>query len=194
MQKLATPAFILLIIASIGILLSRDWRIVIGLFAAQYLGVLILVGVNWTFGMACVKLIIGWMAGTVIGTTQIGKKAQDKNISWPAERVFRLLASILGVLLVFSLAPKLAEWLPGGSLPVAQGGLVLIIIGLLQLGMTSRPLRVIIGLLTVLAGFEILYATVEDSLLVAGLLGGANMGLAMLGSYFISIDTPEEPV
>jgi hypothetical protein len=65
-------------------------------------------------------------------------------------------------------------------------------VGLLHLGMTTRPFRVIIGLLTVLAGFEILYAAVESSVLVAGLLAAINLGLALLGSYFLSIAAPEE--
>ena len=58
-------------------------------------------------------------------------------------------------------------------------------LGLLQIGLTSHPIRVIIGLLTIISGFEILYAVVEQSALVAGLLAGVTMGLALLGVYFL---------
>ena len=55
-------------------------------------------------------------------------------------------------------------------------------IGLLHLGMTARPQRVVMGLLTVIAGFEVLYSGLERSVLVAGLLGVVNLGLALAGS------------
>ena len=48
--------------------------------------------------------------------------------------------------------------------------------------------------MTVLAGFELLYATVEGSVLVAGLLAVINLGLALVGSYLMiaSNAEPEE--
>ncbi len=58
---------------------------------------------------------------------------------------------------------------------------------MLQLGFTSQSLNVALGLLTVLAGFEILYAAVEISALVAGLLAGVNLGIALIGAYLINL-------
>ena len=43
-----------------------------------------------------------------------------------------------------------------------------------------------IGLLTFLSGFEILYAALENSVLVAGLLAAINLGLALVGAYLAS--------
>ncbi len=194
LQALAMPAFIFLVITSLGVLISRDWRLVIAFFAAQYLGVLVLVAVSWPFGLAVIKLVVGWMAGAALGTTQIGQKRAMLGKSWPASRVFRLLTAALAVLLIYSISPGVVSWIPGLSLPVVRGGLTLMALGLLQLGMTARPFRVIIGLLNVLAGFEIMYAAVESSVLVAGLLAAINLGLALLGSYFLSTATPEELV
>ena len=194
LRALATPAFIFLVITSLGVLISRDWRLVIAFFVAQYLGVLVLVAVSWPFGLAGIKLVVGWMAGAALGTTQIGQKRAMLGKSWPASRVFRLLAAALAILLIYSISPEVVSWIPGLSLPVARGGLTLMALGLLQLGMTARPFRVIIGLFNVLAGFEIMYAAVESSVLVAGLLAAINLGLALLGSYFLSAATPEELV
>jgi hypothetical protein len=56
--------------------------------------------------------------------------------------------------------------------------------------MTSRPYQVTLGLLTLLGGFEVLYAGVESSILVAGLLALINLGLSLAGSYLILL-TPE---
>jgi hypothetical protein len=53
-------------------------------------------------------------------------------------------------------------------------------------------MRVIIGLLTIISGFEIIYAVVEFSALVAGLLAGVTMGLAFLGVYLLFQSSIEE--
>jgi hypothetical protein len=64
-------------------------------------------------------------------------------------------------------------------------GLLLVGLGVLHLGMTLQPPRVVVALLTVLAGFEILYASVENSVLVAALLSALTLLLALVGSYLI---------
>jgi hypothetical protein len=63
---------------------------------------------------------------------------------------------------------------------------------MLHLGLTTSPLRVILGLLTVLGGFEVIYAALEGSILVAGLLAAITLGLAMIGAYLISVSSLEE--
>jgi hypothetical protein len=68
---------------------------------------------------------------------------------------------------------------------ITGGGLMLIAMGLLHLGITSQVLRVTLGLMTVLTGFEILYATVEGSALVTGLLAVITLGLSLVGSYLM---------
>jgi hypothetical protein len=59
--------------------------------------------------------------------------------------------------------------------------------GLIHLGMTSQHSRVIVALLTILAGFELLYAAVEGSILVAAMLATVDIGLALVGAYMLSI-------
>lgn len=68
---------------------------------------------------------------------------------------------------------------------LTAGSLLLIGMGLLHLGITAHVLRVTIGLMTVLSGFEIIYSAVEDSVLVAALLAVINLGLALVGSYLL---------
>jgi hypothetical protein len=92
----------------------------------------------------------------------------------------------------FALSSHASTWL-GLSIPIAWGSLILIGMGLLQLGISSQPFRVILGLLTVLAGFEILYATVESSALVAALLSAVNLGLSLAGAYFLNLSQGEKP-
>jgi hypothetical protein len=66
--------------------------------------------------------------------------------------------------------------------------------GLIHLGITSRVFRVVLGLLTALCGFEIIYAAVESSILVAGLLAITNLGLGLTGSYLLLAASSAEAV
>jgi hypothetical protein len=50
----------------------------------------------------------------------------------------------------------------------------------------------LLGLLTVLSGFEIVYSAVETSTLVAGLLAGVTLGIAVVGAYLITALSEEE--
>ncbi|MCC6985033.1 MAG: hypothetical protein IT309_01265, partial [Anaerolineales bacterium] len=51
---------------------------------------------------------------------------------------------------------------------------------------TNDLLRVTLALLSILAGFEILYAAVESAILVTGLLAAVNLGLGVVGSYLMT--------
>ena len=65
--------------------------------------------------------------------------------------------------------------------------MLLIGMGLLNVGLSSQTLTSILGLLSIFAGFEILYAAVEASTLVAGLLATINLGIALVGAYLMVV-------
>jgi hypothetical protein len=46
--------------------------------------------------------------------------------------------------------------------------------------------------MTVLSGFEIIYSTVESSVLVAALLAVINLGLALVGAYLLISSNSKE--
>jgi hypothetical protein len=85
--------------------------------------------------------------------------------------------------------PRIEAAIPGLGWQVIAGSLLLIGAGVAHLGMTSDTLNVILGLLTMLTGFEILYAAIESSILVAGLLAVTNLGLGIAGSYLLLAGT-----
>ena len=184
----------LLLVTSVGLLLSRDWRWSLGFLAAQYLGMFWLVTLHWPFGLASVKLVTGWMASATLGVTRLGmsEREQADESAWPQGHPFRLFAAALVVILVIAATPQVEIMIPGVSRPVIVGGLLLTGMGLLHLGITAEILRITLGLLTVLAGFEILYATVETSILLAGLLAIVNLGLALAGAYLMTAAPQEE--
>jgi hypothetical protein len=190
-EQLLWVAVLIVLGASISLLIIRDWRISLAILAFQYVGMFLLVNSHWPLGMSTAKLITGWMAAAILGMTQSGSpNFPRQESSWPEGRAFRLFISALVLIAVVSFAPSLLTWLPGISLPVAYGGLILIGMGMLELGITVQPLRVTIGLLTVLSGFEILDASIENSILVAALLSVINLGLALVGAYLINADQP----
>jgi hypothetical protein len=183
---------ILSIFAGTGLLFSRDWRWSLGLLAVQYLGVFWMVQVHWPISLAATKLVTGWMACAILGIAQLNTKEKtEMENNWLQGRLFHIFAAGMVLAATFALSLRVEAWL-GLSLPVAWGGLSLIGLGLLHLGITSDSLRVITGLLTVLAGFEILYAAVESSALVTALLAVVNLGLALAGAYFLNVNQ-EDP-
>jgi hypothetical protein len=183
-SDLSNIPVIIIMGASLIVLISQDWRSFIIAIAIQYLGVFLLTATVWPLGLAAIKLIVGWIAGSVIGASQPNFHQQEDAFLGPSGSLFRVLAAGMMWLLVFSMAPILMDWFPAG-LRIMWGGLILIGMGLLQLGISTYTMRVVVGLLTVLAGFEIIYAAVETSVLVAGLLALVNLGLALTGIYLL---------
>jgi len=186
-------ALLLTIMASVGLLLSRDWHWRIGFLATQYLCAFFMLQTHWPISMAASKLVAGWMACVVLGIARLNsEKRGEEDLSIPQGRLFHLLISFIILVVTFAVSLRVTTWL-GISLPIAWGSLVLMGLGLLQLGITLDPFRVVIGLLTILCGFEILYATVESSILVTALLAVVNLGLALTGAFFL-ISVEEERI
>lgn len=185
---------ILLAITSIGVMLLRDWRWLLSFLALQYAGVFILTLQHWPLGMAAVKVIAGWMSVAILGMTRsniIDEQGNTKDIL-PQGRLFRLIAaSIVGLIVAVS-TPLMHDMLADAGLAVSAGGLLLVGMGLLHLGVTDRILEATVGLMTVLAGFEVLYTAVESSTLVAALLAIINLGLALAGSYLLIASNAQE--
>ena len=191
---IAWVAVVALAAANIALFLNRDWRWSLGLLAIDYLAAFALTAQYWPLGLAAVKLITGWMATVALGMTGLRANPEDtQSLTWLGARPFRLFGIAIVLLAAFAAAPSLEDMLPGIGVPVAAGSLILAGAGLLQLGMTSEVLRVVVGLLTLLCGFETLYAAVESSILVAALLSVVNLGLALAGSYLlVNSAIPEE--
>jgi hypothetical protein len=186
--------------------LSQDWRLSLVALFIQYIGVFLLVAIHWPLMMALTKLVAGWIATILLGMAlaSTGKSLREdanRTIATPGIRSyigsmlsiwsFRIIASAMIVLVVFTLAPVVSAWIPGVQFEQVIGALILLGLGLLNLGLTGIPSRAIPALLTVLSGFEIIYAAVEMSTLVAGLLAGVNLGLAMIGAYMLATPAAE---
>ena len=189
-MSLAFSWIVIILIAatSVGLLLAHDWRWLIIWLSIQYLGMFILTLQNWPLGMASVKVVAGWMSAAILGMTRSGLAQEDVNEAeslLPRGRLFRLFAAGIIGLVVVATTPRVDTIMADAGFAITAGGLLMIGMGLLQLSVTDHILRVTIGLMTILSGFEVLYATVEGSVLVAALLAVINLGLALVGAYLL---------
>lgn len=186
---------VVIAITSVGLLLVHNWRWLIILLSVQYLAMYILTLQNWPLGMASTKVVAGWMGATILGMTRSGLPEEDANETknlLPQGRLFRLFAAGVIGLIVASTTPRVGAMMADADFAVTAGSLLLIGMGLLHLGVTDQILRVTVGLMTVLSGFEVLYSAVETSALVAALLAVINLGLALAGSYLLIASSTTE--
>ena len=193
-MTIAWTAVVVVAVTATWLLLTRDWRWSIILLAVQYLGMFVLTLQHWPLGMASVKVVAGWMSAAILGMTRSGLVTDEFDSAgiWPRGRLFRLFMAGMVVMIVAAVTPGVDTVMADAGYAVTAASLLLIGIGLLHLGITSYILRVIIALMTVLAGFEILYSAVEGSVLVAGLLAVINLGLALVGAYLLIAENAQE--
>jgi hypothetical protein len=187
-------AVVVIFITAVGLLIARDWRWSISLLAIQYLAMFVLALQHWPLGMASVKVVAGWMSAAILGMTRSGifNEEFDEEYTWPRGRLFRLFAACIVLLIVRVVTRSVDTVMADAGFPVTSGSLLLIGLGLLQLGITASILRVTLGLMTILSGFEILYSAVEGSVLVAALLAVINLGLALVGAYLLVASSTQE--
>lgn len=188
-EQLSVLAVAVLLITTLFLLLSQNWRWSIIALSIQYVAVFALVLSVWPFGLAAVKLVAGWMAGAVLGSAQPSPELVEDPQTGSTGFLFRFLVAVLIWVLVFTVTPLVVTLVPLPS-SLVMGAILLVGMGLIHLGMSTRPLRVLACLLTTLSGFELLYAAVENSVLVAGLLAVVTLGLALIGAYLLDTMSP----
>jgi hypothetical protein len=160
----------------------------LALLAIQYLIVALLCALALPLSVALVKWVAGLMSCGILALTfsrMAGPSDPPLQEVVPAGRWFRLLS----ILLVASASVGLGrtDWLgvPGIEPAANLGASLLMGLGLLQIGLSQARLRVGVGLMTLISGFEIAYCVVEPSLAVLALLGSIHIGLAMVISYLL---------
>lgn len=187
MAAFAILAFIILVMTSMVILVFRDWRINSIALGIQYLAGFYLITLSWSPGMAVIKLIVGWMAAAAIGLTCLRQLNPGNQTETTSSLIFRSVSGLLVILAIFLLTPALQENVfPRVELIILQSGLMLMGLAVMQLGSTTEAYLTVISLLSLLAGFEIIHAALEMSTLLAGLFVLVNLGMALVGVYFIA--------
>lgn len=98
---------------------------------------------------------------------------------------FRVGALSMAALATYGLATRYP--LPAMSPAVGLASTWLIVVALVLLALTESPLRIGMGLLTWLMGFEMFYVAWERSLTIAGFLGMATLFVALGAGYLTSV-------
>lgn len=185
-------AVIVILVTSGGMLINRDWRIQLGALALQYLAAFWLVSLHLPIAMGSAKLVTGWMIVAALGMTRLslsGYTEEEKDTFVPRGQWYPIILVGIIALVSAGATPQIEAIIPGLGLPVIAGSLLLIGSGLIHLSLTADIFRVILGLLTMLTGFETLYAAIESSILVAGLLAVTNLALGLVGCYLLIADS-----
>ncbi|MGD2105627.1 MAG: hypothetical protein PVJ55_11005 [Anaerolineae bacterium] len=200
----AIPAVVGVLVTSALLVISGDWRLNLLALAAQYLFVALLMTQIIRIEMAAVKALIGWVICSVFYLTEQQTRASERSAeseeglslqAWFSARVegwrhegisakaaFNLVATMVVGVAVYASSSAL-------GLPQLSSGLTLACywlagLGILLVGLNLDPLRVGIGLLTFLSGFDLFYVALEPSLVVAGLFGSISFAIA-LGTAFL---------
>ncbi len=187
MNLLPWIALALAFLAAIGLMTAASWRVKLAWLMLQYLAAFVFIGQYWPWSMASARLLTGWMAAILlaIGLLNNGDERFDTPQSG-FERTFGAMAAIFISIFLLSISFMKPDILPGGQpLPLA-GGLLIAGNALLRLGLRESLGDNFFSLLSLLSGFEVLYAAIETALLVNLLLSAAALGLALLGGYFFS--------
>jgi hypothetical protein len=203
-----TVAIALIVTASLLVMLE-DWRLLNILLGVEFLLIGILLIVSQIDGfpaeLAIVKALVGVMIVPVLYITarraRWGKdpdEEEEEAINAPRQRfgwlrvpglALRTIITLLGVAVALSLAlrgPIQFITPQSAARNISVATFALVALGLLNIALNENPLKVGLGLLTVMAGFEMFYTPVEPTLLVVALLGFVNLLIALALSYLIA--------
>jgi hypothetical protein len=198
------PAVIGLLLAALVIFLTSDWRLSLGALAAQY----ILVGLALTRfvqpEVAVIKILVGVLVVPILylGVRRIPGQPEltdaergdlqlfGLTIGWDAGPLglpLRFLAFLLVVLAFVQLWGRFQP--PLVPTELAFVAMWMGSMGIIGLVLGGGSQRVTPALLTVLAGFDLVYATLEPSLAVVGFFAALTLLTALAFSYLIAVQT-----
>ncbi|MCI0875433.1 MAG: hypothetical protein J4N76_02565 [Chloroflexi bacterium] len=155
----------------------------IAILAIQYSSVAWLTSLALPPQVAAVKLVAGLIACGILALTVAKSRPAAESASGIAGRAFRAIAGIL--IMAAALGIGQSNWMrvPDIRPEAIMAAAILMSMGLLQLGLFRNPLRVSIGIITLLSGFEIAYSVIEPALAILALLASVHIGLAIVVSY-----------
>lgn len=168
-------AFLLLPLAGAGLLLAREGRWLAGSLAGVALGCFVLLLPHWPLNMAAAALISAWMSAAVLGSVQ-----KQEEAAGPLYLFLAIVIAILALRVAFSVSAAFEALSPA----MAFGGVWVIGLGFLQVSLAKDMGRAALGLLTLLQGFQVFFAVLENSLLVSALLSAVTLGLGLSGAVF----------
>ena len=199
------PSLIGLILAAAIIFLAADWRPSLAALLIQYILAGMALSPSIRQEVVIVKILAGvlavailYLSARLIPQAPAAEAAAGEtrrflllHIDWTAGPLglpLRFLAVLMVALGVFRLFQGYQPTLVPADLALAacwMGGM-----GLLGLILSGDPLRVAPAVLTILSGFDLAYASLDQNLAVAGLFGVLTLLAALGFSYLILVPAP----
>ncbi len=206
------PALAGLVLTSLTIFLTADWRLALTALLVQY----ILVGLALTrfiqAEVAVVKILVGVLAVSILYLTARriqeakspetpkdgGSRFLGIQVSWSAGplglplRLLAILLVSLGLVFLFNRYRLVLVSADVTFLAFWMGAM-----GVVGLILSNEPLRVASALLTILAAFDLIYAGLEPSLMLVGFSGALILLASLAFSYLAAAQSlgmgPSEP-
>ncbi len=179
---LNTLLILIAIATTVIVMVARDWRwLIFGLTMSYIIGFVLIVQI-WPLPLATVKLLSGLMGVVILSMSKVNLERQNDTEEPLSSRIFVFLLACLSWVIVSSTINKLNEWLPV-SYTNLYIGLVISLAGILKFSIHQTTYEIIIGLLVFLAGFDIIYSSLEGSALVTGIYALIVLLICVLGSY-----------
>jgi len=196
------PGLALLVVAALTLFLTADWRLSLTALLVEYMAVGLVLTRFLPPEVALAKVLTGAFAVSMLYLA--ARRVQEAQpllpseppsrrflglqISWgggPLGLPLRLLAVLLvalGLVRLFS-----SYQFPLIAIDVAFVTCWLGSLGLMGLVLSGEPLRVAPALLTILAAFDLVYASLDANLAVAGLFAALILLAALAFSYLITV-------
>lgn len=205
------PSVVGLVLAAAIILVTSDWRLALSALLLQY----IFLGITLTRFIqpeaALVRILTGVLVVPILylSARQVGEPHNVRAVeagegrflglpmSWAAGPLglpLRVLTVFLAGLALIRFYPAYATLLPpeGASglavtPDVAFVTLWLVVMGIMGVILSGEALRVGPAVLTILCGFDLVYAGLEQNLAIAGFFGALTLLAALAFSYLAAV-------
>ncbi|GAP22872.1 hypothetical protein [Leptolinea tardivitalis] len=187
LQNISIIAVLLILVATTIEFVLNQWRWISIAWVFQVFSVFWLTTLSWSFAESAVKLIGGWIAIAIVSSVHPDSILEKENETMTSGFGFRFLVIAMIWLLAFSSSSLIQNLIPA-RVEILWGGMLLLGSGIIQVGFSRNIIRTIIGLITFISGFEVMYASIESSVLVSGVLAFLTIGLAWLTVYFHSTE------
>ena len=208
-----TAVLIALLAAASLLVMLTNWRLLILALGAQYILIGLMLTRVVPIELAAVKALVGVMICPVLyitarrvnwgqveieGDSESGEEGIEKSAEKSAlpKRRWQVLISpglpvrVIVTTLSLALSLSLANRSPLSitsdqalSRDFSTAAFSVMLLGLVNAALAENPLKVGMGLLSLLAGFELFYTAVEPTLTIVGLLGLCNLIIALAIAY-----------